>query len=255
LLPFSATFFTFSDYMKPAIRLGALSHLKAVYVFTHDSIGLGEDGPTHQPVEQLAALRAVPHLTVIRPADPNEVSEAWAFAVEHDGPTVLVFTRQAVPHLDRGRAKDPSVAKGAYILSEADGQPDVILIGTGSEVSLCVKAQSTLLKSGIKARVVSMPSWDLFEAQSPAYRESVLPAKITKRVSIEAGASLGWHRWVGEEGTIIAVDRFGASAPGPEIFEHYGITSDNVAAAALRLAGRSDEADQLVGASPSGVLA
>ena len=255
LLPFSATFFTFSDYMKPAIRLGALSHLKAVYVFTHDSIGLGEDGPTHQPVEQLAALRAVPNLIVIRPADPNEVSEAWAFAIEHHGPTALIFTRQAVPHLDRSHAKDPSVAKGAYILSEADGQPDVILIGTGSEVSLCVKAQSTLLKSGVKARVVSMPSWELFSAQSPAYRESVLPAKIRKRVSIEAGASLGWHRWVGDEGTIIAVDRYGASAPGPEIFQHYGITSDNVAAAALRLAGRSDEADQLLGTVQPGVLA
>ena len=174
VLPFSATFFTFSDYMKPAVRLGALSHLKVVYVFTHDSIGLGEDGPTHQPVEQLAALRAVPNLTLIRPADPNEVSEAWAFAIEHDGPTVLVFTRQAVPHLDRSHAKDPSVAKGAYILSDADGQPDVILIGTGSEVSLCVQAQATLLKSGVKARVVSMPSWELFGAQSAAYRESVL---------------------------------------------------------------------------------
>jgi transketolase len=255
VLPFSATFFNFSDYMKPAIRLGALSHLKVVYVFTHDSIGLGEDGPTHQPVEQLAALRAVPNLTLIRPADPNEVSEAWAFAIEHDGPTVLVFTRQAVPHLDRSRAKDPAVAKGAYILSEADGPPDVILIGTGSEVSLCVKAQATLLKAGVKARVVSMPSWELFSAQSAAYRESVLPAKIRKRVSIEAGASLGWHRWVGDEGTIIAVDRYGASAPGAEIFQHYGLTAENVAAAALRLAGRPDEAEQLLGTAQPGVLA
>ena len=255
VLPFSATFFTFSDYMKPAVRLGALSHLKVVYVFTHDSIGLGEDGPTHQPVEQLAALRAVPNLTLIRPADPNEVSEAWAFAIEHDGPTVLVFTRQAVPHLDRSRAKDPAVAKGAYILSDADGQPDVILIGTGSEVSLCVEAQTTLLKSSVKARVVSMPSWELFSAQTAAYRESVLPAKIKKRVSIEAGASLGWHRWVGDEGTIIAVDRYGASAPGAEIFQHYGLTADNVAAAALRLTGRTDEADQLLGTAQPGVLA
>jgi transketolase len=255
VLPFSATFFTFSDYMKPAVRLGALSHLKVVYVFTHDSIGLGEDGPTHQPVEPLAALRAVPNLTLIRPADPNEVSEAWAFAIEHDGPTVLVFTRQAVPHLDRSRAKDPAVAKGAYILSDADGQPDVILIGTGSEVSLCVEAQTTLLKSSVKARVVSMPSWELFSAQTAAYRESVLPAKIKKRVSIEAGASLGWHRWVGDEGTIIAVDRYGASAPGAEIFQHYGLTADNVAAAALRLTGRTDEADQLLGTAQPGVLA
>ena len=255
VLPFSATFFTFSDYMKPAIRLGALSHLKAVYVFTHDSIGLGEDGPTHQPVEQLAALRAVPGLIVIRPADPNETSEAWAFAVQHEGPTALVLTRQAVPHLDRSNAKDPGVPKGAYILSEADGQPDVILIGTGSEVSLCTKAQSALAKYGVKARVVSMPSWELFSAQSSAYRESVLPAKIRKRVAVEAGASLGWHRWAGEEGTIIAVDRFGASAPGAEIFQHYGFTAENVVAAALRLVGRTDEADQELGAAKPGVLA
>jgi len=255
VLPFSATFFTFSDYMKPAIRLGALSHLRAVYVFTHDSIGLGEDGPTHQPVEQLAALRAVPGLTVIRPADPNETSEAWAFAIQHDGPTALVLTRQAVPHLDRSNAKDPGVAKGAYVLSEASGQPDVILIGTGSEVSLCIKAQSTLTKHEVKARVVSMPSWELFSAQSAAYRESVLPAKIRKRVAIEAGASLGWHRWAGDEGTIIAVDRYGASAPGPEIFQHYGLTAENVVAAAFRLLGRMDEADQTLGGAKPAVLA
>jgi transketolase len=250
VLPFSATFFTFSDYMKPAVRLGALSHLKAVYVFTHDSIGLGEDGPTHQPVEHLAALRAVPGLTVIRPADPNETSEAWTFAIQHDRPTVLVLTRQAVTHLDRSNAKDPGVAKGAYILSDAAGQPDVILIGTGSEVSLCVKAQSALTKHGVKARVVSMPSWELFGAQSAAYRESVLPAKIRKRVAIEAGASLGWHRWAGDEGAIIAVDRYGASAPGAEIFQHYGLTAENVAATALRLLGRTDEAEQELAAKP-----
>jgi transketolase len=255
VLPFSATFFTFSDYMKPAIRLGALSHLQVVYVFTHDSIGLGEDGPTHQPVEQLAALRAVPGLVVIRPADPNETSEAWAFAVQHDGPTALVLTRQAVPQLDRSNARDPGVAQGAYILSEADGQPEVILIGTGSEVSLCAKAQGILAKYGVKARVVSMPSWELFSAQSAAYRESVLPAKIPKRVAVEAGASLGWHRWTGEEGTIIAVDRYGASAPGAEIFQHYGLTAENVAAAALRLVGRADEADQELGVAKPGVLA
>jgi len=255
VLPFSATFFTFSDYMKPAVRLGALSHLKVVYVFTHDSIGLGEDGPTHQPVEHLAALRAVPGLTVIRPADPNETSEAWAFAIQHDRPTVLVLTRQAVPHLDRSNAKDPGVAKGAYILSEAAGQPDVILISTGSEVSLCVKAQSALTKYGVKARVVSMPSWELFSAQSTAYRESVLPAKVRKRVAIEAGASLGWHRWAGDEGTIIAVDRYGASAPGAEIFQHYGLTAENVAATALRLLGRMDEAEQELGAAKPAVLA
>jgi len=244
VIPFSATFFTFSDYMKPAVRLGALSRLKAIYVFTHDSIGLGEDGPTHQPVEQLAALRAVPGLTVIRPADPNESTEAWAWAIQHDGPTALVFTRQAVPHLDRSRAKDAAVAKGAYVLSESEGEADVILLGTGSEVSLCVAAQTKLTKYSVKARVVSMPSWELFSAQSAAYRESVLPAKLKKRVSIEAGAALGWHRWVGDEGTIIAVDRFGASAPWTDIYQHYGLTAEHVTAAALRLTGKNAEADR-----------
>src|SRR5580700_7948012 len=192
ILPFSATFFTFSDYMKPAIRLGALSRLKAFYVFTHDSIGLGEDGPTHEPVEQLAALRAVPNLTVIRPADPNETSEAWGFAMQHDGPTVLVLTRQVVPHLDRSTAKEPGVARGAYILAEAEGgAPDVILIGTGSEVQLCVEARKKLANYGVKARVVSMPSWELFGAQDISYREGVLPKRVKARVTIEAAAPLG----------------------------------------------------------------
>jgi transketolase len=245
VLPFSATFFTFSDYMKPAIRLGALSRLKAIYVFTHDSIGLGEDGPTHQPIEQLAGLRGLPGLSVIRPADPNETSEAWAFAVQRSGPTALVLTRQTVAHLDRSTAKDPGVAKGAYILSEAgDGPPDVILIGTGSEVQLCAKAQEKLKSRGVKARVVSMPSWDLFEAQDESYRESVLPKKIKKRVTIEAASPIGWHRWAGDEGVVIGVDRFGASAPGQDVFDHLGITAEHVTAAALRILGRNDEADQ-----------
>jgi transketolase len=245
VLPFSATFFTFSDYMKPAIRLGALSRLKAIYVFTHDSIGLGEDGPTHQPIEQLAGLRGLPGLSVIRPADPNETSEAWAFAVQRSGPTALVLTRQTVAHLDRSTAKDPGVAKGAYILSEAgDGPPDVILIGTGSEVQLCAKAQEKLKSRGVKARVVSMPSWDLFEAQDESYRESVLPKKIKKRVTIEAASPIGWHRWAGDEGVVIGVDRFGASAPGQDVFDHLGITAEHVTAAALRILGRNEEADQ-----------
>jgi len=245
VLPFSATFFTFSDYMKPAIRLGALSRLKAIYVFTHDSIGLGEDGPTHQPIEQLAGLRGLPGLSVIRPADPNETSEAWAFAVQRDGPTALVLTRQTVAHLDRSTAKDPGVARGAYILSEAgDGPPDVILMGTGSEVQLCAKAQEKLKSRGVKARVVSMPSWDLFEAQDESYRESVLPKKIKKRVAIEAASPVGWHRWAGDEGVVIGVDRFGASAPGQDVFDHLGITAEHLTAAALRILGRNDEADQ-----------
>jgi transketolase len=236
VLPFSATFFNFSDYMKPAIRLGALSRLKVVYVFTHDSIGLGEDGPTHEPVEQLAGLRAMPNLTVIRPADPNETAEAWAFAVQHDGPTTLVLTRQVVPQLDRARATEPGVARGAYILSEAEGgSADVILIGTGSEVGLCVKAQETLKSQGVKARVVSMPSWDLFAAQDQAYRERVLPKQIKKRVAVEAASPLGWHRWTGDEGAVIGVERFGASAPGEEVLQHLGFTVENVVATALRV--------------------
>jgi transketolase len=243
VIPFSATFFTFSDYMKPAIRLGALSDLKAIYVFTHDSIGLGEDGPTHQPIEHLAGLRAVPGLTVIRPADPNEVVEAWAFALQHNGPTLLVLTRQTVPHLDRVAAKNPGVARGAYVLVEAEGSsPDVILIGTGSEVALCVSARERLKTFGVQARVVSMPSWSLFEAQDDSYRESVLPKGITKRVTVEAGSPVGWHRWAGGEGTVIGVERFGASAPGEEVLAHLGFTADRVAAAALRLLGKGKEA-------------
>jgi transketolase len=216
VLPFSATFFMFSDYMKPAIRLGALSNLKAIYIFTHDSIGLGEDGPTHQPIEHLAGLRAVPGLTVIRPADPNETVEAWAFAVQHNGPTLLVLTRQTVAHLDRSGAKDPGVAHGAYVLADAEGgSPDVILIGTGSEVNLCVQAREKLNNFGVKARVVSMPSWSLFEAQEASYRDSVLPPDIKKRVTVEAGSPIGWHRWATDEGTVIGVALWGVGAwPG-----------------------------------------
>jgi transketolase len=244
LLPFSATFFTFSDYMKPAIRLGALSHLKAIYVFTHDSVGLGEDGPTHQPIEHLAGLRGIPGLTVIRPADGNESVEAWAFAVQHDGPTLLVLTRQSVPHLDRGGAINPGVARGAYVLAEAEGgSPDVILIGTGSEVSLCVSAREKLKNFGVKARVVSMPSWSLFAAQEDSYRESVLPRGIKKRVTVEASSPIGWRDWAGDEGTVIGVERFGASAPGQDVLARLGFTADHVAAAALRLLGKSNEAN------------
>jgi len=236
----------FSDYMKPAIRLGALSHLKAIYVFTHYSIGLGEDGPTHQPIEQLVHLRAIPELTVIRPADANEAAEAWAFAVQHNGPTLLVLTRQVVAHLDRSGAKDPGVARGAYVLADGEGgSPDVILIGTGSEVNLCVLAREKLKKFGVKARVVSMPSWSLFEAQEDSYRESVLPRGIKKRVTVEAGSPLGWHRWAGDEGAVIGVERFGASAPGQDGLAHLGFTADHVAAAALRLLGKNIEADKV----------
>ena len=253
VLPFSATFMVFSDYMKPSIRLGALSKLHAFYVFTHDSIGVGEDGPTHEPVEQLAGLRAIPGLTVIRPADANETAEAWKFAVQHSGgPTLFALTRQNLPHLDRGNAKNPDVAKGAYILSEAEGgSPEVILIGSGSEVSLCVKAQERLKGYGIKARVVSMPSWNLFAAQDDAYRESVLPKSLKKRVTVEAGSPMGWHEWAGDEGTVIGIDHYGASAPGDEIMKHFGFTAEHVTSAALQLLGRTAEADKEYGGAES----
>jgi transketolase len=244
LLPFSATFLVFSDYMKPSIRLGALSNLKVFYVFTHDSVGVGEDGPTHEPVEQLAGLRAIPNLNVMRPADATETAEAWVAAIEHNGPSLFAFTRQNVPHLSRANAKG-SVAKGAYILSEAEGgAPEVILIATGSEVSLCMKAQEKLKGYGVKARVVSMPSWYLFGAQDEAYRESVLPKALKKRVAVEAAASMGWARWAGDEGSIIAIDHFGDSAKGDIILKNFGFTAEKVTAAALRQLGRNAEADK-----------
>jgi transketolase len=252
VLPFSATFLVFSDYMKPAIRLGALSGLKVIYVFTHDSIGVGEDGPTHEPVEQLAGLRSIPGLTVIRPADPNETAEAWTFAVQHSGPTLLALTRQNVPHLDRSRAQEPGVAKGAYTLVDAEsGTPDVILIGTGSEVSLCARAQEKLRSYGIKARVVSMPSWELFAAQPESYREKVLPKAIRSRVTVEAGSTLGWWRWAGDEGVIIGLDHYGASAPGEEVLKNFGFTAEHVTAAALRLLGKPRESDKEYGGGSS----
>jgi transketolase len=245
VLPFSATFMTFSDYMKPAIRLGALSELKAFYVFTHDSIGVGEDGPTHQPIEHLAGLRAIPGLNVMRPADATETAESWAVAIEHDGPTLFALSRQNLPHLDRSKAKNADVSKGAYILAEAEGgKPDVILIATGSEVSLCMKSYEKLAGYGVKARVVSMPSWYLFERQDAQYRESVLPKEIKKRVTVEAGATLGWERYAGDEGIIIGIDHYGASAPGDEVMKHFGFTSEHVTAEALKLVGRQDEASK-----------
>ncbi|MBV9443208.1 MAG: transketolase [Acidobacteriaceae bacterium] len=253
VLPFSATFLVFSDYMKPSIRLGALSQLKLFYVFTHDSIGVGEDGPTHEPIEQLAGLRCIPGLNVMRPADANETAECWAFAIRHNGPTLFALTRQNLPHLDRSKAKNGDVSKGAYILIEPDGgQPDVILIGTGSEVSLCAKAHEKLNGYGVKARVVSMPSWYLFERQDDAYRESVLPKGIRKRVTVEAGTSYGWHRWAGDEGTIIGIDHYGASAPGAEVMKNFGFTAEHVTSVALRLLGRNEEADKEYGGETTG---
>ena len=243
ILPYTATFFTFYDYMKPSVRLAAISDLKVVFVFTHDSIAVGEDGPTHEPIEQLASARATPRLSVIRPADPTETLEAWELAVQHNGPTLLVLSRQSVPHLDRSNAKEPGVAKGAYILADSTGDPDVILIGTGSEVSLCMQAKTALEKDQQCAvRVVSMPSWNLFKAQPESYRDYVLPPQVKSRVTVEAGASLGWREWAGDEGEIIAIDRFGASAPGSEVLAHFGFTAEHVASAAVRAMERTRKA-------------
>ncbi len=254
LLPYSATFLVFSDYMKPSIRLGALSQLKVFYIFTHDSIAVGEDGPTHEPVEQLAGLRAIPGLNVMRPADATETAEAWAAAVEHNGPSLFALSRQNLPHLDRSKAKNPDVSKGAYVLSEADGgQPDVILIGTGSETALCMKAQEKLGGYGVKARVVSMPSWFLFAAQDESYRESVLPKSLKKRVTVEAGATYGWERWAGDEGKMIGIDHYGASAPGDQVMKHFGFTAEHVTAAALELLGRHEDAQKEQGGETTNV--
>jgi transketolase len=235
LRPYVGTFLVFSDYERPAIRLAALMQVPAVFVFTHDSIGLGQDGPTHQPIEHLAALRAMPGMTVIRPADANETVEAWRIGLGLKTPVCLVFTRQALPTLDRGRyAPAAGLAKGGYVLADAEGgAPQVILIASGSEVTLCVEAQEKLAERGVRARVVSMPSFELFEAQPPAYRESVLPAAITARVAVEAAAPFGWDRYAGPKGEILAMRRFGESAPIKDLMTRFGFTADHVRDAAL----------------------
>ena len=238
-LPYTATFLIFSDYMRPPMRLAALSALHAVHVFTHDSIALGEDGPTHEPVEQLANLRAVPNMTVLRPCDANETAEAWRMAVEtRTAPVTLVLTRQKVPTLDRSRyASAAGLRRGAYVLDagEGDGDPSLILIATGSEVHLVVEAAERLRADGIAVRCVSMPSWELFDAQSPRYRDSVLPPSVKARLAVEAGAPQGWCRYVGDAGDVIGVTTFGASAPGATNLEKYGFTVDNVVARARAL--------------------
>jgi transketolase len=241
LRPFGGTFFNFSDYLKPAIRLAALMEIPVIYVFTHDSIGVGEDGPTHQPIEQLAALRAMPNIQVLRPGDANEVVEAWKLAVSHThGPTALVLSRQAMPTLDRTKfAPASGVAKGGYVLSDAlGGKPDVILIGTGTELSLCVAAQAKLAAEGVKARVVSLPSFDLFEKQDAAYRESVLPSAVTARVSVEMASTFGWDRYIGPTGKSVGMRSFGASAPLKDLLKKFGFTVENVVAAAKESLGK-----------------
>jgi transketolase len=237
-IPYGATFLIFTDYMRAAIRLSALSRAGSIWVMTHDSIGQGEDGPTHQPIETLASLRAIPNLTVIRPADGNECSGAYKVAIEkskENAPTLLAFTRQNVPNL--AGTSIEGVTKGAYTVVDSKGTPELILIGTGSELSLCVTAAEKLTSEGKKVRVVSMPCWELFEAQDAAYKESVLPSSVTKRVSVEAAASFGWHKYVGMEGDCVSIDTFGASAPGGVCMEKFGFTVDNVLATAKKVLG------------------
>lgn len=238
VIPFGATFLVFSDYMRPAIRLSALSHYPSIWVFTHDSIGLGEDGPTHQPVEQLAALRAIPNLVVIRPADANETAAAWKVAIgRRHAPTLLAFSRQNVPTLDRSiLAPASGLERGAYILADiGDATPDLILMASGSEVSLIVDAGMRLAAEGVNVRLVSFPSWELFAHQEADYRNSVLPHTVTARLAVEAGVTFGWERWVGERGIVMGVDRFGASAPYEEIYRHFGLTVEQIIERSQRL--------------------
>ncbi len=242
IIPYTATFLVFYDYMRPSVRLAALMGIQVIYIFTHDSIGLGEDGPTHQPVEHIMGLRMVPELTTIRPADATEVIEAWKVAVERsDGPTALIFSRQNLPVLDRACLGQASgLRQGAYILWEASNQPDIILMATGSEVHIAMEAGRELHRRGICTRVVSMPSWELFEKQPEEYRESILPSCITARISIEAGVTFGWQKYTGPRGLSIGVDTFGASAPGSILYEQFGITSNNIVNASLKLLNTSE---------------
>ncbi|WP_308640104.1 transketolase [Paenibacillus silvisoli] len=236
LKPFVSTFFVFSDYLRPAIRLAALQKLPVVYVFTHDSIAVGEDGPTHEPVEHLAALRTIPGLTVIRPTDANETASAWAYALQQqEGPVALVLSRQNLPVYEATKGNVDAVAQGGYVLAETNGQPELILIGTGSEVSLAVSAKAELEKEGVSVRVVAMPSRELFDRQPEAYKQAVLPASVTKRLAIEAGISLGWDRFAGPSGKVLSIDTFGASGPGTEVMEYFGFSVGNVVRLAKEL--------------------
>ena len=233
VVPYAATFLVFSDYVRPALRLSALMQSHSIFVFTHDSVGLGEDGPTHQPVEHLASLGAMPGLTVLRPADANETVACWRLALTRKGPSALVLSRQNLPVLDDVAGVSRGVERGAYVLAEAAASgPQVILMATGSEVSVALRARELLADRGVAARVVSMPSWEVFEEQDAAYKESVLPFAVKARVSVEAAATLGWSRYVGDNGFSLGIDHFGASAPGPVVLEQFGFTPENVAARA-----------------------
>jgi transketolase len=239
IIPYSGTFLVFSDYMRPPIRLAAIMGVRPIYVYTHDSIGLGEDGPTHQPVEHFAALRAIHNMTLIRPADANETSIAWRLAIEHKGgPVALALTRQKVPTIDRSKyASAENLAKGAYTLAENSQNPQIILIGTGSEVQFVIGAYEQLIKENVPARVVSMPSWEFFEHQSKEYRDSVISPSVKKRLAVEAGSPMGWHKYVGDAGSIIGISRFGASAPYEVIYREFGFTVENVLKKAKEMIG------------------
>jgi transketolase len=240
VIPFGATFLVFSDYLRPALRLAAVSHLGSIWVFTHDSIGVGEDGPTHQPVEHLAALRAIPNLVVLRPADANEVREAWKIAIENrHRPTALVLTRQPVPTLERSvYAPADGVRRGAYVLADLGrGKPQAILMASGSEVALIVQAGQHLAEQGVAVRLVSFPSWELFAEQDAAYQDAVLPPDVLARVAVEAGVPQGWHRWVGTVGRVLGLDRYGVSAPANMVFEKLGFTVENVVTTTTALLG------------------
>jgi transketolase len=227
--------------MRPPIRLAALTGIRVVFIFTHDSIGMGEDGPTHQPVEHLISLRAIPNLVTLRPADANETAEAWRAALQSSGPTILILSRQNLPILDREVLGPASgLERGAYVLADTTGRPAVILIATGSEVHLALEARDLLAQRGIAARVVSMPSWELFDRQPRAYRDQVLPPEVKARVAVEAGSPIGWRTYVGDQGAIIGLDRFGASAPAQTLFEKFGFTPGEVAAKAQALLGREE---------------
>jgi transketolase len=230
IIPYGGTFFVFSDYLRPSIRLASIMGIRPIYVFTHDSIGVGEDGPTHEPIEQLAALRCMPNMTCIRPADANETAAAWRYAIEHrNGPVALLLTRQKLPTIDRTKYPPAeNLSKGAYTLAENSFDPDILLIGSGSEVQLALGAYEKLINEGIKARVISMPSWELFERQPQEYRDSVLLPSVKKRVAVEAGSCMGWEKYVGSEGRIIGLNTYGTSAPADAIFRHFGLTVENV---------------------------
>ena len=237
LIPYAGTFLVFSDYMRGAVRVSALSEYPVIWVFTHDSIGVGEDGPTHQPVEHLGSLRIIPGLVTIRPADANETAQAWRFAIKSRKPVAIILSRQKLPTIDRGVfASAEALAKGAYVLKDfGEDKPEMILMASGSEVSLILSAAHKLVEEGVNVRVVSFPSWELFEQQDPEYQESVLPTGNRKRLAVEAGSTMGWTRWVGDQGKVIGIDRFGTSAPGDKVMNAFGFSVENIVQQALAL--------------------